>query len=122
MANIRPRELELREGHGCDSGGVGDTHATGGGQVERPIQPAVENVSGRHASLGELFDGSGGFGRAERRVRARLDRCVAQLVHVFGGLVRRGLDVAHGLVEICEGLDDISGGCRRGDTVANHGG
>ena len=120
MANIRTRELELRQGHGRDSGGVGDTQAAGGGQVERPLEATVQDVSGRNARLGELFDGPGGFGRAERRVGASLNRGLPELVHVFGGLVRRGLHVTHGLVEVGEGFDDVSGGGGRGDTVANH--
>ena len=122
VTDIRATELELGERHGCDTGGVSDTEATGGGQVERPLETAVQDVSGRHARLGELFDCPGGFGRAERRVRARLNRSLPELVHVLSGLVRRGLHVAHGLVEIREGLDDVSGCCSRGDTVTDHSG
>lgn len=121
MADVRPVELELGQGHGCDSGGVGDAQAAGGCEVERPLEAAVEDVGGRYAGLGELLDRPGGFGRAERRVGARLNRRRPELVHVRGGLVRRGLDVAHGLVEVREGLDDVAGGGGRGDTVPDHG-
>jgi hypothetical protein len=108
-------QTELGHGGGGDAGRVGDVDAAGGGQVQRPLQRAAEDVAHPDPGLAEGGDPVGRLGGAVLGGGAGLDRGLPQLRQLGRGRVGAGRGPGHGLVEVGERLHrdaDAHGGGR----------
>ncbi|MNI93543.1 hypothetical protein D3C73_1515120 [compost metagenome] len=84
---------EDRHGRRGDLRSLGDVQGASGREAQGTCETAGEDVRGVDAGLRQLVDGAGGFLRGECRVRACVDSCATEPVHVASGLVCGGFDL-----------------------------
>src|SRR5690606_28357707 len=116
MADVRPGEVELGHGGRRDLRSLADLDLASGGQRQSTLEASAEDVGGGETRLGELLDRAGCLRGGERSVRARLDRCLAELVQAAARVIAGRRDGGHRLVELREARHGARGETDEADT------